>query len=83
MNYLKIWAEAHVDDAGNMFFDATHRDPVDLSAELDHLLPGRLMIILHSLTGQQKYKLAAQKLRQRFECMSPDQRRRPVAWFIA
>ena len=67
LNYLKIWAEAHVDDAGNMFFDATHRDPVDLSAELDHLLPGRLMIILHSLTGQQKYKLAAQKLRQRFD----------------
>ena len=67
LNYLKSWAEAHVDEAGNMFFDATHRDPVDLSAELDHLLPGRLMIILHSLTGQQKYKLAAQKLRQRFD----------------
>ena len=67
LNYLKRWAEAHVDDAGNMFFDAAHRDPVDLSAELDHLLPGRLMIILHSLTGQQKYRLAAQKLRQRFD----------------
>ena len=64
---LKDWGNAHVDDNGNMFFDGGRTDPVDLSSWQDHLLPGRLMLILHRETGINKYKLAAQKLRQRFD----------------
>lgn len=66
-NYIVRWADAHVDDAGNMYFDAARREPVDLSSELDHLLPGRLMLILYRATGIEKYRLAAGKLRQRFD----------------
>ena len=67
LDYIRSWADAHVDEAGTMYFDAAHRDPVDLSDGLEHLLPGRLMIIMHQLTGRQKYRLAADKLRQRFD----------------
>ena len=65
--YIQRWADAHVDDAGNMYFDSAHRQPVDLSSELDHLLPGRLMLVLYRNTGVAKYRLAAMKLRQRFD----------------
>jgi unsaturated rhamnogalacturonyl hydrolase len=67
LDYLKIWADAHVDASGNMYDDGGRKTPVNLSNELDQLLPGRLMIILHRVTGVAKYKVAAQKLRQRFD----------------
>ncbi|MFO1049936.1 MAG: glycoside hydrolase family 88 protein [Geminicoccaceae bacterium] len=67
LDYLKRWADTHVDASGTMFDDGARKTPVNLSRELDQLLPGRLMILLHRLTGTAKYKLAAQKLRQRFD----------------
>lgn len=67
LDYLKRWADTHVDASGNMFDDGGRKTPVNLSNELDQLLPGRLMIILHQITGTAKYQLAARKLRQRFD----------------
>jgi unsaturated rhamnogalacturonyl hydrolase len=67
LNYVKAWGEAHVGDDGSVFVDAARRQPVVLSAELDQLLPGQLILILLRETGKEKYRLAAMKLRQRFD----------------
>ena len=66
LQYIKDWGDKLVDAEGNPYFDAAHQQPVDTSRLLDHLLAGRLMVILHRETGLAKYQLAADKLNARF-----------------
>jgi unsaturated rhamnogalacturonyl hydrolase len=54
--YLQRWVDAHVDDSGNI------DRPIE---SLDNMLPGNLLLVLYLETKQQKYKLAAAKIRER------------------
>jgi unsaturated rhamnogalacturonyl hydrolase len=57
LEYVKGWIDAHVDDKGNI--------DREINA-LDYMLPGNLLLIFYKETKQEKYKLAAQKIRERF-----------------
>ncbi len=57
--YIKKWADHFVDDEGKL--DPKHYK-VD-EYKLDDILPGRLLISLHEVTQEEKYKLAAMQLR--------------------
>jgi len=55
--YAKNWMDSHLDAGGN----------VDMSIDsLDHIMPGNLAVALYQETGEQRYKLAAEKLAAHF-----------------
>lgn len=56
--YIKQWADSHIDAEGNI------DRPIDA---LDFVLPGNVALALYEQTGEQKYRLAAEKLRKVFE----------------
>jgi unsaturated rhamnogalacturonyl hydrolase len=57
LQYVRSWVDSHVDAQGNM----------DHGTEsLDSMMPGNLLLLLYQETGEEKYKLAAEKIRQRF-----------------
>ena len=57
LQYVKAWVDSHVDAQGN----------IDHNLEsLDAIMPGNLMLLLYQETKEEKYKLAADKIRQRF-----------------
>ena len=68
LDYLKSWGAAHVQpngtvvDTGGVTGVAA---PVDF-ATLDSIMPGRLVVILHGLTGEHRYRLAAERVRAQF-----------------
>lgn len=56
LQYVKGWVDSHVDAQGNM----------DHNMEsLDAMMPGNLLLLLYQETHEEKYKLAADKIRQR------------------
>src|SRR5215475_1399933 len=58
LQYIKDWMDSHVDSQGNL----------DHNLEsLDAIMPGNLLLLLYQETGEQKYKLAADKIRHRFD----------------
>jgi len=58
LRYIEAWAQAHVNAQGE----------IDYSIDaLDDIQPGMLMISLYRDTGDSRYKLAAEKLRKRFD----------------
>jgi unsaturated rhamnogalacturonyl hydrolase len=54
--YLKAWVDRFVDSSGNI--DNSFNN-------LDSMLSGRLLVILHHETGQERYAVAARKIRDR------------------
>jgi len=57
LQYVKRWVDSHVDAQGN----------VDHNMEsLDAIMPGNLFLLMYQETKEEKYKLAAEKIRQRF-----------------
>jgi len=56
LRYIKAWVDRFVDSNGNISqgFD-----------NLDSMLSGRLLVILHRETGQSRYAIAAKKIRDR------------------
>ena len=58
LDHIKAWIDLHIDDQG------TINRPIDA---LDYMLPGNLLLILYKETHEQKYKLAAQNIRQVFD----------------
>jgi unsaturated rhamnogalacturonyl hydrolase len=57
LQYVKGWIDSHVDELGN----------IDHNMEsLDAIMPGNLLLVLYQETNLEKYKLAAEKIRQRF-----------------
>jgi len=56
--YIKNWVDSHVDNSGN----------IDHNLEaLDYMLPGNLLLALYQETADEKYRLAAQKIRERLK----------------
>lgn len=56
LSYLKSWVDRFVDASGNINQSFNN---------LDSMLSGRLLNILHRETGQDRYRIAAQKIRTR------------------
>ncbi|GLZ28762.1 hypothetical protein Lesp02_09520 [Lentzea sp. NBRC 105346] len=56
LNYIKAWVDRFVDSSGNISNSFNN---------LDSMLSGRLLVILHRETGQKKYETAARKIRNR------------------
>ena len=58
LRYIQAWADAHVNAQGE----------IDHSIDaLDDIQPGMLMISLYRDTGELRYKLAAERIRRRFD----------------
>jgi unsaturated rhamnogalacturonyl hydrolase len=58
LQYVKGWVDSHVDAQGN----------IDHNLEaLDFMLPGNLLVLLYQETKEEKYKLAADKIRGRLK----------------
>lgn len=66
--YLKAWGAAHVLPDGTAVDrrGGGSQAPV-VFRSLDYLNPGRLAVLLHALTGEGRYRLAAQKVRAQFQ----------------
>jgi unsaturated rhamnogalacturonyl hydrolase len=58
LQYVKGWVDAHVDAQGNL----DHK-----TESLDSIMPGNLLLLLYQETKEEKYKLAADKIRQRLD----------------
>jgi unsaturated rhamnogalacturonyl hydrolase len=66
LDYLKRWGAAHVQADGTVVEGSDKGGgPVDF-ATLDAIMPGRLVVILHERTGEDRYRLAAARIRARF-----------------
>lgn len=57
-NYIKRYVDQQVDDQGNV--------STFLDTNLDHFLPGYAIIFMYEQTGEEKYKIAATKIRNGF-----------------
>lgn len=57
LQYVKGWVDAHVDAQGNLDHNTD---------SLDSMMPGNLLLLLYQETGEEKYKLGADKIKQRF-----------------
>jgi unsaturated rhamnogalacturonyl hydrolase len=68
LQYIKDWVDSHVDNEGNVF--NTDKDgkttPIGFT-NLDSMLPGNLLLLLHKETKEPKYKLAADRIRKKFD----------------
>lgn len=68
LQYIKDWVDYHVDSEGNVFnIDKDGKvTPIEFT-NLDSMLPGNLLLLLHKETKEQKYKLVADKIRKKFD----------------
>jgi unsaturated rhamnogalacturonyl hydrolase len=62
-NYIKKWADRFIDSHGALNPKYYKVDEY----RLDDLLPGRIFLLLYDVTGDNKYKSAAQQLRQQLQ----------------
>jgi unsaturated rhamnogalacturonyl hydrolase len=68
LQYIKDWVDYHVDSEGNVFnIDKDGKVTSIEFTNLDSMLPGNLLLLLHKETKEQKYKLAADKIRKKFD----------------
>ena len=71
LKYIKDWIDDHV-DANGIVTNATSANEQGAVSEvkfdnLDSMLPGNLLLLLYQETKDPKYKLAADKIRKRFD----------------
>ena len=67
LDSIKRWGAAHVQADGTVVEvsgDGKTGGPVDFMT-LDAIMPGRLVVILHERTGEDRYRLAAARIRAR------------------
>lgn len=60
LNYIQQWVDRFIDENGKL--DSLQYKPLEY--KLDDVLPGRLFISLYEVTKEEKYKNAANQLRQ-------------------
>ncbi|HET6862178.1 MAG TPA: glycoside hydrolase family 88 protein [Pyrinomonadaceae bacterium] len=68
LHYIKDWVDSHVDAQGVV--TTTNAQGVVSEVKFDNLdsmLPGNLLLILYQETGDQRYKIAADRIRKRFD----------------
>jgi len=68
LSYIKDWVDIHVDSSG-VVRSANSQGVVNEVKfdNLDSMLPGNLLLLLYQETKDPKYKLAAERIRKRFD----------------
>jgi unsaturated rhamnogalacturonyl hydrolase len=68
LQYIKDWIDSHIDNEGNVFnTDKEGKKTAIAFSNLDSMLPGNLLLLLHKETKEPKYKMAADKIRKKFD----------------
>ncbi len=68
LQYIKDWIDSHIDDEGNVFNIDKDGKRTDIAfTNLDSMLPGNLLLLLHKETKAAKYKNAADRIRKKFD----------------
>ena len=67
LQYIKAWLDLRVDDNGVVTNINAEKKPVEITFNnLDSMLPGNLLLLMYLETNDNKYKLAADRIRLRF-----------------
>jgi unsaturated rhamnogalacturonyl hydrolase len=67
LQYMKDWIDSHVDENGVVTNTNAQGVKTEIKFDnLDSMLPGNLLLLLYQETRDPKYKLAAARIRQRF-----------------
>ena len=61
LNYIKRWVDSYVEDNGNIKWDQ------ESSHNLDYIQPATLILFLYEQTKEEKYKIAAKKVRECYD----------------
>ena len=68
LDYIKAWIDSHIDNEGNVFNTDKEGKITNIGfTNLDSMLPGNLLLLLHKETKQPKYKFAADRIRKKFD----------------
>ena len=68
LKYIKDWIDYHVDEQGVVRSANAQGEVREITFDnLDSMLPGNLLLLLYQETRDQKYKLAADRIRKRFD----------------
>ena len=68
LDYIQAWIDSHVDNEGNVFNTDKEGKKTNIGfTNLDSMLPGNLLLLLHKETKEPKYKLAADRIRGKFD----------------
>ena len=68
LKYIKDWVDYHVDENGVVRSANAQGEVREVKFDnLDSMLPGNLLLLLYQETKEPKYRLAADRIRQRFE----------------
>ena len=68
LEYIKGWIDSHIDNEGNVFnTDKEGKRTAITFTNLDSMLPGNLLLLLHKETKETKYKIAADRIRKKFD----------------
>ncbi|HWF89037.1 MAG TPA: glycoside hydrolase family 88 protein [Pyrinomonadaceae bacterium] len=68
LKYIKDWVDYHVDDQGIVRSANAEGEMREITFDnLDSMLPGNLLLLLYKETKDKKYKLAADRIRRRFD----------------
>jgi len=68
LKYIKNWIDMHVDEQGVVRSANAQGEVREIKFDnLDSMLPGNLLLLLYQETKDPKYKLAADRIRKRFD----------------
>ncbi|HZE73175.1 MAG TPA: glycoside hydrolase family 88 protein [Pyrinomonadaceae bacterium] len=68
LDYIKAWVDSHVDANGVVTNTNADGKVTEISFDnLDSMLPGNLLLVLYKETKDNRYKIAADKIRKRFD----------------
>ena len=68
LEYIKDWVDSHVDEKGVVTNTNAEGKVTEIKFDnLDSMLPGNLLLLLYQETKDPKYRLAADKIRKRFD----------------
>ena len=68
LKYIKDWIDDHVDENGVVTSANAQGEVREVKFDnLDSMLPGNLLLLLYQETKEPKYKLAAERIRKRFD----------------
>lgn len=68
LKYIKDWIDMHVDDQGTVRSANAQGEVREVRFDnLDSMLPGNLLLLLYQETKEPRYKLAADRIRKRFD----------------
>ena len=68
LKYIKDWVDMHVDDQGVVRSANAQGEVKEVTFDnLDSMLPGNLLLLLYQETKEPRYKLAADRIRKRFD----------------